>query len=84
MADQVVYEQVTLGALPYILIEVEPHDDHPDDDESMQLRIKAGAGAHHEDTIVAVLLVTVEQLTGVPSADYEAAIEAAQNGGAGL
>ena len=83
MADQVVYEQVTLGALPYILIQVEPHDDHPDD-ESMQLRIKAGAGAHHEDTIVAVLLMTVEQLTGVPSADYEAAIEAAQNGGTGL
>ncbi len=69
----------TLGARPWLLIEVEPDPDDPADEDAMQLLVRAGAGIAGDSAIVAVLLMAVEALTGVSSAEYEAAIEAAQS-----
>lgn len=53
-----------LGEHPYIVIEC------PGSDSEFDITVKAGGGVESQDELVAVLLLLVEKVTGVPADLY--------------
>lgn len=65
MADVELINPV-LGTRPFVLIECEPGDTDP----GFDMGVRAGGGVETKDEIVVLLLLLVEQLTGVDADLY--------------
>lgn len=62
-----------LGMTPFVILEVEPDADaDPEDRESpgYQLSIRAGGGIQNKETITALMLQAVAELTGVEIGEF--------------
>lgn len=56
-----------LGVTPFVILEVEPD---PDADPGYQLSIRAGGGIQNKETITALMLRAVAELTGVEIGEF--------------
>lgn len=62
-----------LGLQPYVLIEADV-----DEDDDLALNIRAGGGVDTKERMLSVLLMVVEELTGVPTDLYVQQVDAAR------
>lgn len=64
--------QPILGMDPYVLIECKPDQDSP---AGFDMKVKAGGGIASQDEMVCLLLLLVENLTGVDADLYTQQID---------
>lgn len=62
-----------LGLRPFIMVECVPSEDN---DDGFTMKVEAGGGLETKDEMIILLLLLVEELTGVDSGLYTAQIDA--------
>ncbi len=75
MPESLTLSMPVLGDRPYILIEVEPD---PDSEAGFDLKVQAGGGISSQDDMTALLLMLVENLTGVSTDLYAQEVDIAR------
>lgn len=73
MSERMTLINPVLGDRPYILIECEPD---PGSEAGFDLQVKAGGGVNTQEEMAVLLLLLVEELTGVSTDLYVQEVDA--------
>lgn len=75
MPEEITLINAMLGLSPYALIEVNAD---PESEAGFNLNVRAGGGVDSRDDLTSLLLIAIEELTGVPTDLYVQQVDVAR------